>query len=55
LVLVSLVALILVSGWLLLQLAIVLMAGFFWLCLCFLLLKFSIVFKKVIDVFGHGV
>jgi hypothetical protein len=54
LVLVSLVALILVSGWLLLQLAIVLMAGF-WLCLCFLLLKFSIVFKKVIDVFGHGV
>jgi hypothetical protein len=49
LVLVSLAALILVSGWLLLQLAIVLTVGF-WLPLCFLLLKFSIVFKKVIDV-----
>jgi hypothetical protein len=54
LVLVSLVALILVSGWLLLQLAIVLTMGF-WLPLCFLLFEFSIVFKKVIDVFGHGV
>jgi hypothetical protein len=49
LVLVSLAALILVSGWLLLRLAIVLTAGF-WLPLCFLLLKFSIVFEKVIDV-----
>jgi hypothetical protein len=47
-VLVSLAALILVSGWLLLQLAIVLTAGF-WLPLCFLLFEFSIVFKKVID------
>ena len=54
LVLVSLVALILVSGWLLLRLAIVLMVGF-WLPLCFLLFKFSIVLKKIIDVFGHGV
>jgi hypothetical protein len=54
LVLVSLAALILVSCWLLLQLAVVLMAGFL-LPLCFLLFKFSIVFKKVIDVFGHGI
>jgi hypothetical protein len=46
-VLVFLAALILVSGWLLLQLAIVLTAGF-WLPLCFLLFEFSIVFKKVI-------
>jgi hypothetical protein len=43
LVLISLVVLILVSGWLLLRLAIVLMMGF-WIPLCFLLLKFSIVF-----------
>jgi hypothetical protein len=41
LVLVSLGALILVSGWLLLQLVVVLMAGF-WLPLCFLLFEFSI-------------
>jgi hypothetical protein len=54
LVWVSLVALILVPGWLLLQLAIVLTMGF-WLLLCFLLFEFSIVFKNVIDVFGHGV
>jgi hypothetical protein len=54
LVLVSLVALILVSGWLLLQLASVLTKGF-WLPLCFLLLEFSIVLKKIIDVFGCGV
>jgi hypothetical protein len=54
LVLVSLVALILVSGWLLLQLTVVLTAGF-WLPLCFLLFKFSIVLKKVIDVFSHDV
>jgi hypothetical protein len=47
-VLVILATLILVSGWLLLQLAIVLTAGF-WLPLCFLLFEFSIVFKKVID------
>jgi hypothetical protein len=52
LVLVSLAALILVSGWL--QLVIVLIVAF-WLPLCFLLFKFSIVFKKVIDVFGCGV
>jgi hypothetical protein len=37
-----------------LWLAIVLTVGF-WLPLCFLLLQFSIVFKKVIDVFGHGI
>ncbi len=54
LVLVSLVALILISGWLLLHLAIVLKVGF-WLSLCFLLFEFFIVLKKVIDVFGHGV
>jgi D-alanyl-lipoteichoic acid acyltransferase DltB (MBOAT superfamily) len=54
LVLVSLAALILVSGWLLLRLAIVLMMGF-QLPLCFLLLEFSIVFGKVIDVFSCGV
>jgi hypothetical protein len=52
LVVVSLAALILVSGWL--RLVVVLTAGF-WLPLCFLLFKFSIVFKKVIDVFSHGV
>jgi hypothetical protein len=54
LVLVSLVVLILVSHWLLLRLAIVLTAGF-WLSLGFLQLKFSIVPKKIIDVFGSGV
>jgi hypothetical protein len=54
LVLVSLAALILVSGWLLLQLAIVLMAGF-WLSPHFLQLQFSIVLKKIINVFSHGV
>jgi hypothetical protein len=54
LVLVSLVALFLVSGWLLLQLAIVLTAGF-WLSLGFLQLEFSIVLKKIINVFSHGV
>jgi hypothetical protein len=54
LVLVSLVAFILVSDWLLLQLAIVLMAGF-WLSLGFLQLKFSIVLKKIINVFSHGI
>jgi hypothetical protein len=54
LVLVSLAALILVFGWLLLQLAVILMAGF-WLPLCFLLFEFSIVLKKIIDVFSRGV
>jgi hypothetical protein len=54
LVLVSLVALILVYGWLLLGLAIVMMAGF-WLPLCFLLFEFSMVLKLVIDVFSCGV
>jgi hypothetical protein len=54
LVLVSLVVLILISGWLLLQLAIILMAGF-WLHLGFLLFEFSIVFEKIIDVFSCGV
>jgi hypothetical protein len=54
LVLVSLAALILVSGWLLLRLANVLMAGFR-LSLGFLQLKFSIVLKKIINVFSHGV
>jgi hypothetical protein len=54
LVLVSLVAMILISGWLLLQLAIVLTAGF-WLSLGFLQLEFSIVLKKIINVFSRGV
>jgi hypothetical protein len=54
LVLVSLAALILISGWLLLRLAIILMAGF-WLSLGFLLFEFSIVFEKIIDVFSCGV
>jgi hypothetical protein len=54
LVLVSLVALILISGWLLLRLAIILTAGY-WLSLGFLLFEFSIVFNKIIDVFGCGV
>jgi hypothetical protein len=54
LVLVSLAALILISGWLLLRLAIILTTGF-WLSLGFLLFEFSIVFKKIIDVFGCGV
>jgi hypothetical protein len=54
LVLISLAALILVSGWLLLQLAIVLTAGF-WLSLGFLQLEFSIVLKKIINVFSRGV
>jgi hypothetical protein len=53
-ILVSLVALILVSGWLLLQLAIVLTVGFR-LSLGFLQLEFSIVLKKIINVFSHGV
>jgi uncharacterized membrane protein YGL010W len=47
LVLVSLAALILISGWLLLRLAIVLTVGF-WLFLGFLQLKFSIVLKKIL-------
>jgi len=54
LVLISLAALILVSGWLLLRLGIVLTTGF-WLSLGFLQLKFSIVLKKIINVFNHGV
>jgi hypothetical protein len=54
LVLISLVALILVSGWLLLQLGIVLTTGF-WLSLGFLQLEFSIVLKKIINVFSCGV
>jgi hypothetical protein len=54
LVLVSLVVLILISGWLLLQLAIILAVGF-WLSLSFLLFKFSIVSEKIIDGFGCGV
>jgi hypothetical protein len=54
LVLISLSALILVSGWLLLLLGIVLMTGF-WLSLGFLQLEFSIVLKKIINVFSHGV
>jgi hypothetical protein len=54
LVLVSLVALILVSGWLLLWLAMVLMAGFR-LSLGFLQLEFSIVLKKIINIFSFGV
>jgi hypothetical protein len=54
LVFASLVVLILFSGWLLLRAAVVLKAGF-WLPLCFLLFKFSIVLKEVIDVFGCGV
>jgi hypothetical protein len=54
LVLVSLAVLILVSCWLLLRLAIVLTAGFR-LSLGFLQLEFSIVPKKIIDVFDCGV
>jgi hypothetical protein len=54
LVLISLAALVLVSGWLLLQLGIVLMAGFR-LSLGFLQLEFSIVLKKIINIFSHGV
>jgi hypothetical protein len=54
LVLISLVELILVSGWLLLRLGIVLMTGF-WLSLGFLQLKFSIVLKKIINVFSRGI
>jgi hypothetical protein len=54
LVLISLAALILVSGWLLLRLGIVLTTGF-WLSLGFLQLEFSIVLKKIINVFSHGV
>jgi hypothetical protein len=54
LVLISLAALILVSGWLLLRLAIVLTTGF-WLSLGFLQLEFSIVLKKIINVFSRGV
>jgi hypothetical protein len=54
LVLISLAALILVSGWLLLRLGIVLTTGF-WLSLGFLQLKFSIVLKKIINVFSRGV
>jgi hypothetical protein len=54
LVLVSLAALILMSGWLLLRLVIVLTAGF-WLSLGFLLFEFSIVLEKIVDVFGGGV
>jgi hypothetical protein len=54
LVLISLAALILVPGWLLLRLGILLTAGF-WLSLGFLQLQFSIVLKKIINVFNHGV
>jgi hypothetical protein len=54
LVLISLAALILVSGWLLLRLGIVLTTGF-WLSLGFLQLEFSIVLKKIINVFSRGV
>jgi hypothetical protein len=54
LVLISLAALILVSGWLLLRLGIVLTTGF-WLSLGFLQLKFSIVLKKIINVFSRGI
>jgi hypothetical protein len=54
LVLISLAALILVSGWLLVLLGIVLMMGY-WLSLGFLQLEFSIVLKKIINVFSHGV
>jgi hypothetical protein len=54
LVLISLAALILVSGWLLLRLGIALTMGF-WLSLGFLQLEFSIVLKKIINVFSHGV
>jgi hypothetical protein len=54
LVLISLAALILVSGWLPLQLAIVLTEGFR-LSLGFLQLEFSIVLNKIINVFSHGV
>jgi hypothetical protein len=54
LVLVSLTALILVSGWLLLRLAIVLTAGF-WLSFHFLLFEFSVILKKIVNIFGRGV
>jgi hypothetical protein len=54
LVLVSLAALILVSGWALLRLAIVLTVGFL-LSLGLLQLEFSIVLKKIINVFSRGV
>jgi hypothetical protein len=54
LVLVSLAALILISGWLLLRLAIILTTGF-WLSLGFLLFKFSIVLEKIVDVFGGDI
>jgi hypothetical protein len=54
LVLISLAALILVSGWLLLRLGVVLTTGF-WLSLGFLQLEFSIVLKKIINAFSHGV
>jgi hypothetical protein len=54
LVLISLAALILISGWLLLRLAIVLTEGF-WLSLGFLQPEFSIVLKKIINVFSCGV
>jgi hypothetical protein len=54
LVLISLGALILISGWLLLQLAIVMMEGF-WLSLGFLQPQISIVLKKIINVFSCGV
>ena len=54
LVLISLAALILVSGWLLLRLGIVLTMGFR-LSLGLLLFNFSIVFEKIIDVFDCGV
>jgi hypothetical protein len=49
LVLVSLAALSLISGWLLLRLAIILTTGF-WLSLGFLLFKFSVVFEKAFEV-----
>jgi hypothetical protein len=54
LVLVSLMALIPISGRLLWRLAIVLTVGF-WLSFHFLLFKFSIVLKKIINVFSRGV
>jgi hypothetical protein len=54
LVLVSLTALIPISGRLLWRLAIILMAGF-WLSFHFLLFEFSVILKKIVNIFGRGV
>jgi hypothetical protein len=54
LVLVSLTALTLISGRLLWRLAIVLMVGF-WLSFHFLLFEFSVILKKIVNIFGCGV